>query len=435
MTEQTTEPQADAAAPGTCRFPGCEEPREQATTPGRPPAYCANPDHNRTTAYKRRMELQQQENQAAAQANPADQLEGRPVALSERRTRDLLPSAQALAERLTVTFTELSAQLATLSDPGAAAAQIETVQAEAAQKVANAEAARATAVREATEAGELQAEAEAAAEDATGTAKKATEAARQAQHEAETARGAAAVDRATAEQIRQDTPVRIATLQDEARRQIQQAQKEAATHVEAIKAEAAEEVKQARATAEETTRRQVEAVRAEAAEEIKKTRETAEEEVTRQVEAARTKADAEVKRVEKRAEDAVKKAEAAKATAISDAEGMRKERDTAQSTASTATSRAEFLEDQHRRLTEQHDKDREDWRSELANARKSGEAQAQLVNNEREEARKARGEADQLRRELAELRRQLTQPPADAQQADPAPQATTDEPGRTKRKR
>jgi hypothetical protein len=38
---------------GTCRFPGCDQPR-QPTTPHGHAAYCDNPAHNKDTAYRAR---------------------------------------------------------------------------------------------------------------------------------------------------------------------------------------------------------------------------------------------------------------------------------------------------------------------------------------------------------------------------------------------
>ncbi|WP_028189005.1 hypothetical protein [Salinispora pacifica] len=41
----------------TCRYPGCDSSPEPATGPGRPPAYCARPDHNSQTASRARRDL------------------------------------------------------------------------------------------------------------------------------------------------------------------------------------------------------------------------------------------------------------------------------------------------------------------------------------------------------------------------------------------
>ena len=41
----------------TCKFPGCEQPPAPADGPGRPPAYCTNPDHTALKAWRERQRL------------------------------------------------------------------------------------------------------------------------------------------------------------------------------------------------------------------------------------------------------------------------------------------------------------------------------------------------------------------------------------------
>ena len=49
MTEQTST--------ATCKYPGCEATPERAAGPGRPPEYCADPGHNKVTAWRERKRL------------------------------------------------------------------------------------------------------------------------------------------------------------------------------------------------------------------------------------------------------------------------------------------------------------------------------------------------------------------------------------------
>ena len=49
MTEQTST--------ATCKYPGCEAIPERAAGPGRPPEYCADPGHNKVTAWRERKRL------------------------------------------------------------------------------------------------------------------------------------------------------------------------------------------------------------------------------------------------------------------------------------------------------------------------------------------------------------------------------------------
>ena len=41
----------------TCKYPGCEQPPAPADGPGRPPAYCTNPDHTALKAWRERQRL------------------------------------------------------------------------------------------------------------------------------------------------------------------------------------------------------------------------------------------------------------------------------------------------------------------------------------------------------------------------------------------
>ncbi|MGI5162690.1 hypothetical protein ACQEVJ_46400, partial [Microbispora sp. CA-102843] len=120
----------------TCRYPGCEEPPESADGPGRPPAYCANPAHNATTAFRRRRELAAQ---AEGRPAPVEDLD-RPVTMGQARAAELLRATEQLAVRTLGELERVVSELRTIADPDAAAAEVAGVQATAAEQVAAAEA-------------------------------------------------------------------------------------------------------------------------------------------------------------------------------------------------------------------------------------------------------------------------------------------------------
>jgi len=47
----------DQATAETCRYPGCQDPPEPVSGPGRHPQYCADPGHNAMTASCERKKL------------------------------------------------------------------------------------------------------------------------------------------------------------------------------------------------------------------------------------------------------------------------------------------------------------------------------------------------------------------------------------------
>ena len=125
----------------TCKYPGCEnEPRAADDGAGAKPKYCGRPDpttgkpHTALTAFRRRQELTR-----PGGAAEAEDL-GRPVTMATARAAELRNSIRADMATLTGKLTDLAAQLDRAADPEAAAAQVEAVQAEAAQQVADAQA-------------------------------------------------------------------------------------------------------------------------------------------------------------------------------------------------------------------------------------------------------------------------------------------------------
>lgn len=120
----------------TCKYPGCRRPVEQATgAPGRPAEYCDDPEHTAVRAWRAR-----RSGDTAAAGEPDDL--GRPVAMASARAGMLRDDFVKTAEQLTEQLSRGLDELRTLTDPDAAAAQVETVSAEAAEQVAAAEVAR-----------------------------------------------------------------------------------------------------------------------------------------------------------------------------------------------------------------------------------------------------------------------------------------------------
>src|SRR5437660_3053951 len=136
MTAST--PEATAVR---CAYPGCEnEPRAAEDGAGAKPKYCGQPDpltgkpHTALTAFRRRQELRQDGGTAEA-----DDL-GRPVTMATARAAELRKGIRADMAALTGKLTELTAQLDRAGDPEVAAAQVEAVQAEAAEQLGHAQA-------------------------------------------------------------------------------------------------------------------------------------------------------------------------------------------------------------------------------------------------------------------------------------------------------
>lgn len=119
-----------------CKFPGCTRPAEPATgEPGRPVEYCDDPQHTAARAWQARQ-------RGRSQRGVVQEDMGRPVSMATARAgvlRDELVQAfQQLQDLLSRTVETLQ----DMTDPDAAAAQLETASAEAAARVAEAEVAQ-----------------------------------------------------------------------------------------------------------------------------------------------------------------------------------------------------------------------------------------------------------------------------------------------------
>jgi chromosome segregation ATPase len=229
----TTTPGTTTADTKACRYPGCTREPEPTRGPGRPTQFCNDPEHNKTTAFHARRRIKKDAAAAAGQVTTEDP--ARPVDYSAARTRELLPIAQRLASELKTTLGGLVEQLETLTDPGAAAVEVETTQAAAAEAVAEAETARLSADKERREAVEQR-------EDADELAEEAQEAARQAKDAQERTEAQAA-------QKVEEAKAAARQARAEATRQIDQARTQAQAKAEEIEAAAAQRVEEAEAAA------------------------------------------------------------------------------------------------------------------------------------------------------------------------------------------
>ena len=145
----------------TCKFPGCEEPPSPATAkPGRPPEYCADPAHNRVSAWRERKRLEAAESGVTRTEAEAEH----PVTMARVTGAEMLRQMRDLAGQLAGVADRLTGAVATLGDPGAAEAEVEAARRAAEQRAAAAESARADAELRAERADQSRAMADEAAE-------------------------------------------------------------------------------------------------------------------------------------------------------------------------------------------------------------------------------------------------------------------------------
>src|SRR5882724_1430828 len=128
---------AQPAATGTaCKYPGCPQPADQAPGPGRPPGYCADPAHNKVSAWRERRRLAAAEAGAVTTAADSEQ----PVTMARISGAELLRQMGDLGDRLAGIAGQLTSTAATLADPTAAEAEVESARTAAEQRAASAEA-------------------------------------------------------------------------------------------------------------------------------------------------------------------------------------------------------------------------------------------------------------------------------------------------------
>src|SRR5580658_8986301 len=83
----------DQATTETCRYPGCQNPPEPASGPGRRPQYCADPGHSAMTAYRERKKLVGAEHGTTTSDADTDQ----PVTMARMTGAELLRQMRDLA--------------------------------------------------------------------------------------------------------------------------------------------------------------------------------------------------------------------------------------------------------------------------------------------------------------------------------------------------
>lgn len=150
----------------TCRFPGCGGPAEAGDErAGQPRDYCTDPAHHRASAWRARRTLVAT---TAGRQIPDDL--GRPVTMASARASAYTAQLTGQVNQLSTTLTNVLEQLRTLSDPDAAAVQIEAITADAEQRVAGEQSRAARAEQARRTAEQERAEADAAAEDALAAA-------------------------------------------------------------------------------------------------------------------------------------------------------------------------------------------------------------------------------------------------------------------------
>jgi len=145
-----------------CRFPGCQRPAAASHAgAGRPPEYCDDDAHNRTSAWHARRRLRTEQSGHAAEA------EQRPVDAARQRASELHGQVAGMIEHLGQQMQGLLEELRTVADPEAAELQIEAVTSQAAEEVATATARASRAEQAQWHAEAERAEADAAAEEAS----------------------------------------------------------------------------------------------------------------------------------------------------------------------------------------------------------------------------------------------------------------------------
>ena len=200
MTEQTST--------ATCKFPGCENPPEPAAAKGRPPEYCADQGHNAVTAWRERKQQADAERGVVTSDAETEQ----PVTMARVTGAELLRQMRELAGTMTATAERLTAAVATIGDPTAAEAEVESARAAAEQRAATAEAERAEAERRAATADQMRAAADEAAEQMSEHLAAEQARAREA-HERLTE--ATAAHAAELERIREETQARITIAEED----------------------------------------------------------------------------------------------------------------------------------------------------------------------------------------------------------------------------
>src|ERR1035441_2683918 len=213
-----------ASTTTTCRYPGCENPPESASGPGRRPQYCPDPAHTPVTAWRERKRQADAEHGTATSEAETSQ----PVTMARMTGAELLRQMRDLASTLAATAERLTGTVETMADPTAAEAEVEASRAAAEQRGAAADAQRAEAERRAAIADQMRAAAEEAAEDMSQQLAAEQDRARQARDQLEQAVTAYAAE---IEQVRREAGERITIAQTERDTAVQAASEIGRAHV------------------------------------------------------------------------------------------------------------------------------------------------------------------------------------------------------------
>jgi chromosome segregation ATPase len=227
MTEQTS-----TSTAATCKYPGCKNPPEPSgDKPGRPPEYCANTAHNPVSAWRERKRLSNAERGVTTTEAETEQ----PVTMARITGAEMLRQMRELAGTMNATAERLITSAATIGDPTAAEAEVESARAAAEQRAATAEAERAEAERRAATADQMRAAADEAAEEMSERLTAEQTRAREAHDRLAEVTAAQAVE---LERIRQDAQARITAAETERDNAIQAAEVRAQKEIEQAGTEA-----------------------------------------------------------------------------------------------------------------------------------------------------------------------------------------------------
>src|SRR5258708_19868512 len=106
MTEQTS-------TATTCKYPSCEAAPERTGGPGRPAEYCADPGHNKVTAWRERRRLADIERGVTTTDAETEQ----PVTMARVTGAEMLRQMRDLAGQLGGVADRLTGTVAPLADP------------------------------------------------------------------------------------------------------------------------------------------------------------------------------------------------------------------------------------------------------------------------------------------------------------------------------
>ncbi|MFJ1459769.1 hypothetical protein [Nocardia sp. N2S4-5] len=132
-----------------CAFPGCKHlVVERSGRPGRPPVFCANPEHNYSRAYDERRKLTRAAAKAEAKAAAEQPTStAMPVTSGIQALSELVSQLPEMEQRFAAVVADAHNLVADIADPQALQAEAAHIRAEADLEIAKAKAAQARAER------------------------------------------------------------------------------------------------------------------------------------------------------------------------------------------------------------------------------------------------------------------------------------------------